>query len=399
VSAGAIGPRRSWPILGRIVRCVSRGAWSVERTSAKKAATLRSMTSPRNPFDASWLDAGPDRARALVDEAGDRSGDLVAAWIANKNAAAVATIAADDSAPTPARKAARRGINVLKSRGVAIPDRPRIARVAAADVDIFEAWFRPPDASGSSAFTMGVRSPQGRYRLVDVILKRGTGLVSVADMEMSRSQLRTTFDGIAARFGHPPAPVPVEWARARIAAARADNDRNKTIVPMGFETHRDLVGPPPGTVPAHPADGLALESVDPSEAVARSAKLHAEPEFRGWLPDPPAMQEMLLAIQGQVAPGAGADQAKTESMVATIVTGATDRFFTADVRRDIADAMKDAVISLAERGARDRAADALAVAALVRSSDTASSAIPFLLAFFEKAFGLAVARAARKSAG
>src|SRR6185295_167713 len=143
----------------------------------------RSMSSPRDSFNASWLDAGPDRARALVDEAGDRCGDLVAAWIANKNAAAVAAIAADDSAPSPARKAARRGINVLKSRGVTIPDRPRVTRVAQGDADTYEAWFRPPDAAGSSAFTMGARSPQGRYRLVDVIIKRGTGLVSVAGME------------------------------------------------------------------------------------------------------------------------------------------------------------------------------------------------------------------------
>ena len=143
----------------------------------------------------------------------------------------------------------------------------------------------------------------------------------------------------------------------------------------------------------------ALESVDPSEAVARSAKLHAEPEFRGWLPAPPAMQEMLLAIQGKATPGAGADKAKTQSMVATVVTEATDRYFTADARRDVADAMKDAVISVAARGAHDRAADVLAVAASVRSSDTVSNAIPFLRAFFEKAFGLAVARAARKSAG
>jgi hypothetical protein len=356
------------------------------------------MTTSRSAFDPSWLDAGADRARALVDEAGARGGDLVSAWIANKNAAAVAAIAADDTAPTPARKAARRGINVLKSRGIAIPDRPRVTRIAEGDANTYEAWFRPPDAGGSSAFTMGARSPQGRYRLVDVIIKRGAGLVSLADMEMSRSQLRKTFDGIAQRFGHPPAPVPVEWARARIAGARAENDRSKTLVPLGFETHRDLVGPPPAQEPAHPADDLALDAVDGPDALARSAKLHAEPEVRGWLPDPPAMQEMLLAIQTKVVPAAGADRESTEAMVATIITEATDRFFTSDVRRDVADGMKDAAISVASRGARDRAADVLAVAASVRSSDVEPHDIPFLRAFFEKAFGLAAARAARKSA-
>src|SRR6516165_318694 len=105
------------------------------------------MTTPRT-FDSTWLEAGAERARELVDEAGASGAELVAAWIAAKNAAAVAAIAADDAAPTPARKAARRGINVLKSRGVPIPERTRVARIAAAEADTYEAWFRPPDAAG-----------------------------------------------------------------------------------------------------------------------------------------------------------------------------------------------------------------------------------------------------------
>jgi hypothetical protein len=333
-----------------------------------------------------------------VDEAGASGADLVGAWIAAKNAAAVAAIAADDSAPTPARKAARRGINVLKSRGVPIPERPRVARIAPEAVT-YEAWFRPPDAAGSSAFTMGVRSAQGRYRLVDVIIKRGTGLVSVADMEMSRSQLVTTFEGIAQRFGAPPAPVPVEWARARIADAHAENERSKTIVPLGFESHRDLIGTPPPQKPAHPADALGLETVDPADAVARSGKLHGEPELRGWLPDPPAMQEMLLAIQTKVVHAAGSDPATTEGMVAAIITDSTDKFFAAERRQDVAGALRDAAISVAARGARDRAADIMALSRAVGATDPAPSAIPFLRGFFEKAFGLAAARAARRSAG
>ena len=54
-------------------------------------------------FDDSWLDAAADRARALVDQAADRGAALVEAWIARKNAGAVAQIANDDGAPAPAR--------------------------------------------------------------------------------------------------------------------------------------------------------------------------------------------------------------------------------------------------------------------------------------------------------
>ena len=140
-----------------------------------------------------------EQARAAIGDAGELAADLVAVWIANKNAAAVAAIAADDHAPSLPRKAARRGLNVLRlarrphPRG---PARHRLSRPV---------WRRPskpvsaPDGGGTSAFTLGVRS-EGRYRLVDVIVKAGTGIVSIAGMQISRGQLRDTFDEIEKRF-------------------------------------------------------------------------------------------------------------------------------------------------------------------------------------------------------
>src|SRR5204862_5521223 len=103
-------------------------------------------------FEPEWLEVGADDARAIVERAAERAADLVEAWVARKNAAAVSAIAADDGAPSVARKAARRGINVLKSRGVAIPERARAAP-ASRSTEIVEAWFRPPDGAGTSAFT------------------------------------------------------------------------------------------------------------------------------------------------------------------------------------------------------------------------------------------------------
>jgi hypothetical protein len=346
-------------------------------------------------FDPAWLEADSAGARGAVDQAGERGADLVAAWIARKNAAAVLEIAMDDAAPASARKAARRGINVLKSRGVPIPDRPR-SRVATPAGDVFEAWFRPPDGAGTSAFTLGSRSPQGRYKLVDVIMKDGVGLVSIAAMQMSRSQLRDTFDGIAQRFGHPPAPVPMDWARARIAAARKDNEKHGTPVPLGFEANRDLLGDGPASSPPHPIEGSNLPAVPRAEALDRSAKLHAEPELRGWLPTPPAIQAMLNEVARQVRAEDAAEPGLAQRKVQSVIEKATDTFFTRDERLGLGLRMKDAAVSMAARGARDRAADLLATAHAIGAleGDGEPHAVPFLRAFFEKAFGLATARAA-----
>jgi hypothetical protein len=349
-------------------------------------------------FDPGWLEVGPEEARAAIDAAKERAADLVDAWVARKNVPAVLEIAMDDGAPTLARKAARRGINVLKSRGVAIPERPRAAAPAAnqAAGEVFEAWFRPPDGSGTSAFTLGSRSAQGRYKLVDVILKEGAGLVSIAAMQMSRSQLRETFDGIAKRFGHPPASVPMAWARARIARARLENDKSGTPPPLGVETHRDLLGPAPESAPPHPIEAMKLSTVPRDEALDRSAKLHAEAELRGWLPAPPAIQDMLNEVGRQVSADAAAEPGLAQRKVREVIEKATDSFFTRDARLGLAERMRDAAISMAARGARDRSADLVATADAIGALEGGAPphAVPFLCAFFEKAFGLATARAA-----
>jgi hypothetical protein len=359
----------------------------------------KTTPSQGSSFAPDWLAANADRARTLIDEAGDRGADLVAAWVQNKNAAAVAEIASDDNAPSASRKAARRGVNVLKSRGVEIPERAAPHRAAPAAAETQEAWFRPPDAAGTAAFTLGARGAGGRYRLVDVIIKEGVGLVSLAGMEMSRTQLRDTFDGIERRFGHGPAPVPIAWARARIAAARAENDAHGMPVPLGLEKHADLLGTPPAVSPPHPADDAGLAWPGRDEALARSGTLHAEPELRGWLPEPSAMQELLRMIEEEREAVKGADRAATEAKVIAMIDRATDAYFTPELRTKIALRMKDAAISLLARGETARAADLIVTARATAATDAPLPArdLPFLRGLFEKAFGLAAARAARPS--
>ncbi|HMI83960.1 MAG TPA: hypothetical protein VK550_07685, partial [Polyangiaceae bacterium] len=94
-------------------------------------------------FDAAALQMDAEGAVAAVIAAGARGAALVDAWVQAKNAAAVAALAEDDKAPAPARKAARRGLNVLKARGIAVPERARITRLAGDPLEGYDAWFVP----------------------------------------------------------------------------------------------------------------------------------------------------------------------------------------------------------------------------------------------------------------
>ena len=90
-----------------------------------KSAILTSKPS----FDSLTRAAEGAQAPALVESAGNRAVELVEAWITEKNAAALLEVAEHDRSPAPARKAARRGLQVLKSRGVTIPEHRHVARL------------------------------------------------------------------------------------------------------------------------------------------------------------------------------------------------------------------------------------------------------------------------------
>src|SRR5258706_6672846 len=189
-------------------------------------------TSPTASFDPTLLAAGAADAADAVAKAGERAAFLVDAWVEAKNAVAVAAVANDESVKGPARKAARRGLNVLKARGVRLPERTHVARTMGDDVEGYEAWLVPPDASGTSILIIAGRRQSGRYRMAQFVVRDGVGLLEVRPLEMSRSQLKGSFDEGARRLGYPPVSVPVDWARARVTAAKLENAKSGAILPL-----------------------------------------------------------------------------------------------------------------------------------------------------------------------
>src|SRR5439155_24335062 len=135
---------------------------------------------------------------------GERAKDLVDAWVGAKNVAAVAALAENERAPGPARKAARRGLHILKARGIPIPERTHVARIAGDAVEGHEAWFLPPDGGGTSVVIVAARYQSGKHRMVQAVVRDGVGLLELRATEMSRAQQKTSFDDTAKRLRHGP---------------------------------------------------------------------------------------------------------------------------------------------------------------------------------------------------
>jgi len=348
------------------------------------------------PFEPELLAAGADGARQAIEKAGERASDLVSAWIDGKNAAAVAALAGDETAPAPARKAARRGLNVLKSRGVALPERTHVARVAGDPIEAHEAWFIPPDGGGTAVFIIASRRQSGRHRLVHAVIRDRVGLLELRGTEMSRTQVRSSFGDTAKRIGFAPIPIPVEWARWRVASARADNPKSGAVLPLGHDSYADLLQPVPEAAPAHPLDEAKLDVPAPSTVVPISARLHGDPEFGSWMPSAPAVQELMLEIGQRLgAAGTEPEQAKIDGAVSGAIDAATDRFFAPDIRERLAVWMKDSAISLLARAGRERAAEVIAIAGAIETAGLITSPpheIPFLRGFFQKALAMLAAQ-------
>jgi hypothetical protein len=359
-------------------------------------------------FDSELLSADAGSALAALGKAGERAADLVEAWVNAKNAAAVVAAAESDGAPGPARKAARRGINVLKARGVAIPDRTHVARMPTDAIEGYEAWFVPPDGGGSAIVLIASRRQSGKYRIVHAILRDGVGLLEIRVLEMSRAQLKTSFDESTRRVGYPPASVPLDWARARVAAAKSENAKSGAILPLGLDTDADILGPAPASAPVHPVDAAKIDVKAASGSVAESAVLHNEPELRGWLPTGQAMQELLLDVGQKLGAGASGDtddaaksptegpqQEKVDSAIGAAIDAATDRFFAPEIRERLAARMKDSAISILARAGRERAAQVLATADATVAAGLITSPpheVPFLRAFFQKGLAMVAAQ-------
>jgi hypothetical protein len=350
-------------------------------------------------FDSDLLGADANGALGALNKAGERATDLVEAWVNAKNAAAVAAVAESEAAPAPARKAARRGINVLKARGVTIPDRAHVARMPTDEIEGYEAWFVPPDGGGTAIVMIASRRQSGKYRVVHAIVREGAGLLEIRVLEMSRAQLKSSFDESTRRAGYAPTPVPLDWARARVASSKTENAKSGVVLPLGLDTHADILGSAPETTPQHPIDAAKLDVKAAAGSVADSAVLHNEPELRGWLPSGQAMQELLLDVGQKLGAGTQGDtpqdQAKVDAAMGEAIDAATDRFFAPEIRERLAIRMKDSAISVLARAGRERAALVLATAEAAVAAGLITSPphdVPFLRGFFQKGLAMVAAQ-------
>lgn len=335
------------------------------------------------------LAAGWDNAKSFVDQAGDGATSLVDGWLAAANATAIVAVADAADVSSAARKAARKALAVLKSRGVAIPERPKASKADERN-DSLEATMLPSDSFGTWSIAITSRDSSGRYRIAEVIAREPAGVIQAAGGWLSGSQLKEGRARAQNNIGMSPVVVPLAWARARVASALAMNAKSGQVIPLGYENCRELIEVASEGAAPHPIEDLEAKVTSElaAERVAASATLHEEPEFFGWMPERRALDELVQHVGQRLGPAGTPDQEVVDAALREETEAATDRYFEPDVREQIVARMRDSAISVRARKGDERALDVLAVARAVKEAGLITAPpreIPFLLVFFQKA--------------
>ncbi|MEP7053133.1 MAG: hypothetical protein ABJB12_22395 [Pseudomonadota bacterium] len=351
--------------------------------------TAKQDTKSSVQLAAADLSASADTAVATLERVGARAALLVEAWVNAGNVAAVAV--ASEQAQGPARKAARRGLNVLKARGVTVPSERRVTSVTGEkSPEIEEALLLAPDSGGSVCLAITSRSATSRAHSVFVFLHDDFGIHRVNVGELSQSQLKDALSRALPGAEYRPVKVPVAWARSRIAAARKVHAGRGVPEPLGFSSAASLLEPVPSAPEEHPfdAEGLELADEDAKDLGKNSQTLHFLPEFRGWFPPKQAVEELLFKVGESLTRGTEPPPDELQKKLEAEVIAATDRYFTPERREALARMMKDSALSVLAREGEVRTLDVVATMKNIREAGLITNPpheVGFLRAFFDKA--------------
>ncbi|HEY2409206.1 MAG TPA: hypothetical protein VGI10_24545 [Polyangiaceae bacterium] len=349
------------------------------------AATQTAALDPKD------VAASADAALAALGRAGAKAESLIDAWLKAGNAAAINTAA--ERASGPARKAARRALNVLKSRGVPIPTVSKVVSlVGEKSPEIEEALLLAPDASGSVCLVLTSREKTSRAHSVFVFLHDELGIHRVNVGELSQSQLKDAIARALPGVDYKPVQVPLAWARARIDAARQKHRSRGLPEPLGFSSAAALLEPVPASAPEHPFDGEGLEISDDDapDLAKNSGALHALPEFRGWFPAKAALDELLLKLGETLTSGSEPPADEMKQKLEEQILAATDRYFTPERRAELVRAMKDSALSVLSREGETLTLEVVATMKVIQNAGLITNPpheVGFLRAYFDKAVG------------
>lgn len=285
-------------------------------------------------------------------------------------------------------KEAKRGLHVLKSRGVAVPEPARPASApapGAAPEPPLPAYASAVDGRGERAFWLPRAVPGKGIEVAQAVVSDERGLLELQLGVLGRKEWRAFAKEILGRgAAMGVGEVPREKALSAVVAARALNDACGQRVPDGADLWLAQLGPaapPDDLAPRYPA----LPEEEERAARAASAELHDLPLLRGWMAEEPYLRAVATKLDEIAVSPLYLDDRQRAEQMDRVVADAVDGYLDAPRRARLAARLLAVAEHLDARGdpAHARAA---AAAARALSAGLPAREIPFARLLVEKAF-------------
>ncbi len=350
----------------------SAAAAGATREEVAAAARLVADIATARPEDVSRLPAGLGAAVARAALSAGRA-DLLAALAAH-----------------PARqiaKEARRGLHLLRSRGVATPEPVRAAPPAPPEQEEPElpCFASAVDGQGERIVWVARSAPGRGVEVGQAVISDVLGLLDLRVRLLGRKEFRAFARDVSEKGrAMAVAEVGTGWARSLVARAARLNESSGRPLPEGGDAWLARLGPPapaedPGTrFPALPEE-------EERAALQGSAALHELPVLRGWLAEEEVLRDLALRLDEIAVSPLYLDERQRAQQAARAVADATEGWLDEPRRRRLSARLLATAAHLEALGDPASARIAGAVARALAAGVPASR-IPFARLMVEKAF-------------
>jgi hypothetical protein len=327
--------------------------------------------------------------KALPEEIAGLPAPLASALLRAATAACRGDVlAALASAPDRAlAKDAKRGLHLLRSRGVAVPEPERVPAPgpAPAAEEAFPCFASSIDGRGERAVWVARNVPGRGIEVGQAVVSDVLGLLELQLGLLGRKEFRSFGRDIAAR-GRTMGVAEVEpgLARALVGAARRLNDASGRRVPEGADAWLARLGPA-DPLPDLLARFPPLPPDEEQRALSASGALHELPMLRGWIAEEDALREVAGKLDEIAASKLYADEAQRAEHAGRTVAEAVTAYLDDPRRQRLAARLLAVAAHL--QALRDAPhADMAAAAARALRGGEPPERIPFARLLVEKAF-------------
>lgn len=229
-----------------------------------------------------------------------------------------------------AAKEAKRGLHVLRSRGMDVPEPSRPQAVPSAQAEPpLSAYASAIDGHGERAVWLPRVVAGKGVEIAQAVLSDERGFLELQLAVVGRREWRVFARGLLERgTAMAVAEVPPALAHAMIAAARATNEAGGHLVPPGADRWLEQLGPAPA-LPDASADFPPLPEEEERDAVGESGRLHDLPLLRGWLADEPLLRGVAATLDEIAVSKAYADDAQRLTQMTRVISDAVATWFDA----------------------------------------------------------------------